>query len=376
MPQIQSGLVSYLKGSSLFTGNANTDWSGVSTGNSYIGLRDSDFIYQVAAVRSPLITGVFWEIDIVGVIYDENGSELPYGVHKDFTPNLGLAVPQNGDYQIPLYLARNSFILDKYGLSTPYTASQDEGFVNLTAGQTTVPITFHFTLGSASYFPDIEIINTSADTNKNDIRYQVRNRTTNGMTVFLFNPPPTGNYVLVWKVGAATALPGGQQLISDVTLVADAASKTFSSIPQTFTSLKLVMSLRCTSTVPQWVIAAINADATAARYIQQSLLIFGATTPQEQVYTPAGAIVGVSNLDTATAGDFATSEADFYYYRDTTRQKRIWAEAQETTASGVQLSAQLATRFTQTPAITSLVLTLEDGTNFRTGSRFTLYGIL
>jgi hypothetical protein len=158
------------------------------------------------------------------------------------------------------------------------------------------------------------------------------------------------------------------QLIESKTLGTAAASIEFTSIPQTFTDLVMVFSLRMT-----------NDDVIA------NLLVNGATTSlSERFLFGSGSGVGSAsgsqfNLYTAgsgrTANTFGSGQVYVPNYASTTTNKSISAEATEENNASTSFMKIGAGLYASNTAITSLGLQNPSG-NFVIGSTMSLYGIL
>ena len=159
---------------------------------------------------------------------------------------------------------------------------------------------------------------------------------------------------------AATYTP-----IASITLGATASSVTFSSIPQTYTDLVLIISTKNTST-GNYILTRYNSDS-GTNYSQTRILGNGS--------------VAASNRDTndnSFALMYQTNTTDpgvcvlniFNYSNTTTNKTAISRDsfAADTTFLRVGM-------WRNTSAITNISLTINGG-NFNTGSTFNLYGIL
>ena len=158
------------------------------------------------------------------------------------------------------------------------------------------------------------------------------------------------------------------KLIESKTLGTAQASIEFTSIPQTYTDLRMVFSLRKSN------------DNVVA-----NVLVNGATTSlSERFLFGTGSATGSSSgsafnvyvvADGRTANTFGNGEIYVPNYASTTTNKSLSTEATEennATASFMRIGAGL---YASNTAITSLGLSAEGG-NFVIGSTMSLYGIL
>lgn len=154
-------------------------------------------------------------------------------------------------------------------------------------------------------------------------------------------------------------------LIQTQTLGSAAASVTFSSIPQTYTTLKLFVS--ATVVTAGFLQVNFNGDATAANYfINYQTQSFTATVTPVGAFSSAGSFLGSLNVATTGTGG---AEVTFPGYSSTTSVKANFAMSVGSSffyGGGIWNSAA---------AITSIVLVNSAGGNFNAGSVFSLYGI-
>ena len=157
-------------------------------------------------------------------------------------------------------------------------------------------------------------------------------------------------------------------LIQSQVLSASAASVTFSGIPQTFKTLKLVISARGDSTFPG---LAVNPNGNTANLTQKYIFGNGSTAVSG---TQADAIIGNFNGTNTTANVFTNIEVDFPGYASPNAKPFSVDNVQESndTTGGRQM--MFAILWSSTAAITSLSVVPDSG-NFVAGSSFYLYGI-
>jgi len=152
--------------------------------------------------------------------------------------------------------------------------------------------------------------------------------------------------------------------IVEILLAADAVSIDLTSIPQTYTHLRLVLSLRNTGTNAN-VRIMMNGDATAANYGSWN-------SAGSNAGTSLGAQIGVFVPGSgAAAGIFGGQWIDLADYRRTDRVKVLW-----TSHGGSPLANAnfVFSQWASTAAINRLTITPE-ANNLLAGSHATLYGI-
>ena len=164
-------------------------------------------------------------------------------------------------------------------------------------------------------------------------------------------------------MATATYIP-----IATQTLGSAAASITFSSIPSTYTDLRLV--LTCTTSAVASIYLQFNSD-TGTNYSNTYL-------------AGSGAAVGGNSTTSTTAIKFASAgaatsttipqlySADIFSYAGSTNKSVLGIESQDYNGSGYVVTSSGLWR--STSAITTIVLSLSSG-NFATGTIATLWGI-
>jgi hypothetical protein len=162
----------------------------------------------------------------------------------------------------------------------------------------------------------------------------------------------------------------GVTKIASTTLGAAAASFDFTSIPQTYTSLQLVCSLRSDTAGPDGLLY-LNNDLTAANYTNQYLAGAGASPASSAsakafVLSPAGTA--------AAAGRFTSLVCDIPDYRNTSCQRMLLAFAAGLLSGSSTSATFCANWWTSTAAVNRLTLTPSTG-NWIAGSYAALYGI-
>jgi hypothetical protein len=146
-----------------------------------------------------------------------------------------------------------------------------------------------------------------------------------------------------------------------------AASMTFSSIPQTYTDLKLVVSGRSSDGNFGYLIRLNNAlSPYSGKWIE------GVNTSVTS-YNTSNALGGYLTYSTQTANTFCNSEAYFPNYTGSANKSYSIDTVQESNSATGVYSAIGAQLWSDTSAITSIVLTIN--TLFVQYTTATLYGI-
>lgn len=163
--------------------------------------------------------------------------------------------------------------------------------------------------------------------------------------------------------------------IASTTLGSDQSSVTFSSIPSTFTDLRLVVQARVASTAVDYFSLRFNGD-TASNY---SFTWMGGNSGGAQTgrfSNLSQGIIGWATSNADSTGSYALITCDIMNYSNSTTFKTSLSRTALTTAR-VDTQSNL---WRSTSAINSIVLaTWGAGTfganNIRAGSTFALYGI-
>jgi len=144
--------------------------------------------------------------------------------------------------------------------------------------------------------------------------------------------------------------------INSVTLAASSASVTFSGIPQNYRDLVLVFV--GTSSSDENLTPTINGSSSDFSWVQMT----SAPTSNSGTNNSIGRVAGSSQT-------FGTLQ--FMDYSATDKHKTFLVR---TNVTGTEVR-QLAARWAQTTAITSIGLAIRTGFTWNSGSTFTLYGI-
>jgi hypothetical protein len=174
------------------------------------------------------------------------------------------------------------------------------------------------------------------------------------------------------------AVPTSFESIASQTLSSSSSTVTFSSIPGTYKSLQIRAILRDTNATNSDYGFAIRVNSdTGSNYAFHNLYGDG-SAPATFSTASASRIISIfgAPLDGTTASTFGSTIIDIHDYASTTKNKTIRGFAgsnTNTTATnfGVALFSGL---WMSTSAVTSISI-ISEGTSFKSGSTFALYGI-
>lgn len=161
-------------------------------------------------------------------------------------------------------------------------------------------------------------------------------------------------------------MPTTYEPIATTTLSSAQSSVTFSSISGSYTDLILISFPKRTTQADAAIYAYPNSDTTGGLASHTGLYGNGTSALSNRRSNSNGVRIGV--IGTGQAG---TQIAHFMNYANTNVFKTVLSRenrAEEYTFANVSL-------WRSTTAITSLLIQVSDGSNFDTGSTFTLYGI-
>ena len=154
--------------------------------------------------------------------------------------------------------------------------------------------------------------------------------------------------------------------IATQTLGSAAATVTLSSIPATYTDLVLVISAQGASGASSAINAYYNTD-TASNYSYTQLSGDGSSASSVQNSSSTRMRLGWSAVSSA----FAPIIVSIQNYSNTTTYKTSLSRINDAAA----ISGAVVNLWRSTAAVNQIVLNLNSGANFNTGSTFTLYGI-
>jgi len=160
--------------------------------------------------------------------------------------------------------------------------------------------------------------------------------------------------------------------IASTDLTASASSVTFSSIPQGYTDLKIVVSAR---------------DASTGSYANDFLISINGSTANlsnRMLYGTGAAVASTTNAtwvanvpaNTSTANTFGNTELYFPNYNSTTTSKSYSVDSVTENNATNALAMLNAGLYSSNTAISSIGFSLAGGTSFTANSTFSLYGIL
>lgn len=151
--------------------------------------------------------------------------------------------------------------------------------------------------------------------------------------------------------------------IATQTLGSAAASVTFSSIPQTYTDLVLIVNTQTSSNVN--VFMRFNED-TSSNYSDTRLVGNGSAASSGRLTSQTSAII----ISGDPSLNFSTYKVDIFNYTNATTFKTFLIRS-----NTADRAASLVGLWRATPAAISTINIRVDTGTFNTGSTFTLYGI-
>ena len=167
-------------------------------------------------------------------------------------------------------------------------------------------------------------------------------------------------------------------LINSSTLTTTTSSVTFSAIPNTYTDLKIVCSLRTVGAV-HYDILNINFNSDTGSNYQTSLNLynFAGAVGTGGASSKTAMNIAYINGDSSTADTFGNLEFYIPNYATTGQARSVSVDAVEENNSTSNYLMWLATSYwTNTAnAINSIYFVTNSATSFKTGSTFYLYGI-
>lgn len=162
-------------------------------------------------------------------------------------------------------------------------------------------------------------------------------------------------------------MPATYDPITTQTLGSSAATVTFSSIPQTYTDLVLVLNATSSSAANSYV--RLNSDS-GTNYSWTALYGDGSTAGSDRASNTAnGVLMDYYGYPTTTNPNATIMQ--FMNYSNTTTFKTVLSRANQA-SSGADV---IISMWRSTSAITSLTLRFTGSQTWSTGSTFSLYGI-
>jgi hypothetical protein len=162
------------------------------------------------------------------------------------------------------------------------------------------------------------------------------------------------------------------QVIQHQELASSQASITFSSIPQTFTDLLLVYSVRTDNTNVPYSNTEIQINGSSANFTSRR--IFGAGSGDAESYSATN-IAGLVSSASSTSNTFGSSNLYISNYTSSNNKSYSVNSVGENNATEAY-QEMIAGLWSQTAAITQILIKPEQTRNFVQYSSITLYGIL
>lgn len=169
---------------------------------------------------------------------------------------------------------------------------------------------------------------------------------------------------------------GGDNIveIATTTLGSAQTSVTFSSIAGTYDHLQVVIAAetdRVSTEDP--IVIQFNTDTTGTNYFRVQQALAAAARVDNAVNN---GVAGYASGTTSSANAFGTNIIDIPFYTDTTVDRTYFSRYLLIESTTVHNSGIVHGRWNNTSAITQITFIPGVGTNFVTGSKFTLYGIV
>jgi hypothetical protein len=164
-------------------------------------------------------------------------------------------------------------------------------------------------------------------------------------------------------------MPSTYEPIATTTLTSTSISVVFSSIPQTYTDLILVVQAIAVNTTGNEPLFYVNGD-TNGNYSYTSVQGNGSSASSLRITNRTNGELGLRSQSTSTTGGYS-SVTHFMNYSNTTTYKTIL-----TCSGDAGLAVETgANMWRSTAAITSINCFISAAAIFNVGSTFTLYGI-
>ena len=164
------------------------------------------------------------------------------------------------------------------------------------------------------------------------------------------------------------------EAIQTTTLSSPSGSVTFSSIPQTYTDLRVVVVLKETTTYADARMR-FNGDSGTATYWGTWIYPFSGTTPSTNVITTANGAWVAQNSNSSGNNQWSMLEIDINNYSNSTNYKTTLSKCSNASLNN-QVPAFYNFTWGNTAAITQLEITIPAANQtYVVGSTFTLYGI-
>ena len=152
--------------------------------------------------------------------------------------------------------------------------------------------------------------------------------------------------------------------LANITLGSSASSVTFSSIPATYRDLVLVHAGTTSNASVNTILARLNGDS-GSNFFQVAMTGDGSAT-SSFTFTGTGVSAGLSR-----SNEVSVNTTTIMDYSATDKHKTALSR-HNNSATAVRAAA---TRWANTAAVTSIVLVMDTGATFSSGTTFALYGI-
>jgi len=161
--------------------------------------------------------------------------------------------------------------------------------------------------------------------------------------------------------------------IATQTLGSSAASITFSSIPSTYTDLRLVVTGHQTGTGGAVMYLQFNSD-TATNYSATEIRGNGSTVASSRGTSTANMRIGFIQDDSVSSSYISVSTVDIFSYTGSTYKTALGTGDADANGSGTV--GNFVGLWRSTSAITSITILPVSGNTWTAGTTATLYGIL
>ena len=163
------------------------------------------------------------------------------------------------------------------------------------------------------------------------------------------------------------------KLIQTITLSSAQANIEFTSIPQTFTDLVILTSLRTSGTESNSIVTRIRPNSATSGLSTRVLNGSGSGTPSS--FSDTNAYAAFQAVSGYTANTFQNGQIYIPNYSSTTTAKSMSVDSVSENNATLARQMIAANLWNSTTAITSLLIIPEFG-NFESGTTISLYGIL
>ena len=176
--------------------------------------------------------------------------------------------------------------------------------------------------------------------------------------------------------GGAPVSTNSYESIATVTVGSGGSSSiSFSSIPTTYSHLQLRSIAQCSTSSSAWqrLVISFNSDTTGSHYDDHALLGNGSSA---SAFAETGSAKGFGQASQTGVGYFAGNITDILDYANTNKYKTSRTlTGQDGNAGGSGVIRFESNLWQSTSAITSITISIEDGSNFNIATQFALYGV-